>query len=79
MKWNNTKDNPPPKDGTPIIAWNGDWTVKGWECLWPEVISFRKYHPNAPGNACWRTANGNKRMGDPNFWLPLSILEGSDE
>ncbi len=74
MKWNNTKENPPPKDGTPIIAWNGNWTVGG-SYLWPEVVSFRLFHPNAPGKAYWRTANGDKRLADPVFWLPLGVLE----
>lgn len=84
MKWNASQTNPPPRDGTLIIAWCGDWTTTGSEWMCPVILSWRTYHPNSPGKGCWREPRmGTKHFdkGDPQFWLPLSVLspEGWDK
>ncbi len=75
MKWLEAKKNPPPKDGTPILIYMGDWTAPFHLHCVPVIGLFGEYHPNARGRPRWRTAHGQNIYQDwksePQWWMPL--------
>ena len=59
-----------PKDGTFVLAcMSGPWreTYEQWRA--PLTVAWRGFHPNAPGKATWRNADG-KPVG-PTHWMSI--------
>lgn len=62
-----------PQDGTFILACaSGPWNEEYLQWRAPRTISFRAYHPNAPGKKCWRDSDGKPVIAT--HYLPLSAL-----
>lgn len=63
-----------PKDGTRILACVGPpVTIPPPDYEWayaPTTVSWRTYHPNATGKACWRDSSGVK-TDRIRWWMPL--------
>ncbi|TCU34028.1 hypothetical protein [Rhizobium azibense] len=62
-----TVDADTPRDGTPILVCNENYTENGFL---PLVVRWRTFHPNAKGEACWRDVNGHK-VTNVTHWMHL--------
>ena len=69
ITWRNRKIDPPPKDGTKILAW---WKrtniidITSWEIPCRNGISF-------PDSASWRDCYSE---GEPQMWSEMNTPEG---
>lgn len=62
-----------PTDGTFVLGcYSGPWREEYEQWRAPQTISFRAFHPNAPGKTQWRDAHGKPGMWT--HWLPLAAL-----
>ncbi len=71
MKWRPIETAP--TDGTFVLGcyW-GPWEKEYEQWRAPHTISFRAFHPNAPGKKKWRCADG--RPAKCTHWMSLSEL-----
>jgi hypothetical protein len=59
-----------PKDGSFVLACHGGpWHEQYEQWRAPMTVSWRAFHPNAPGKTTWRDATG--RPVEPTYWMPM--------
>lgn len=81
MNWIDSNTMSPPKDGTPILVWMGDWKANLW--MVPQIVVFGVFHPNSPGKPCWRNPIGGNKIGEkgwePRWWMPVPHMNKEDD